>query len=68
MRRCAVCGGSLAGKRRDARFCSPACRREAGRQRAVLRGRRDGPYLTLAHLAERRGRRAKSPHKAQEVP
>ena len=33
-----------------ARCCSAACRREAGRVRAVLSGRSDGPYSTLADL------------------
>jgi hypothetical protein len=61
MRRCAVCGGSLSGKRKDARFCSAACRREAGRLRAVLSGRSDGPYSALVDLANRRQRRAKRP-------
>lgn len=30
-RTCAVCGASLDGRRRHARFCSPACRREHSR-------------------------------------
>jgi hypothetical protein len=30
-RRCLICGCSLHGRRRDARCCSPACRREAAR-------------------------------------
>jgi hypothetical protein len=58
-RRCAVCGASLDGRRRDAVYCSPGCRREQGRIRAVLAGRSDGPYSTLADLAERRQSRAK---------
>ncbi len=56
-----VCGGSLDGHRRDARYCSAACRREASRVRAVLSGRSDGPYAALADLANRRQRRAKQP-------
>jgi hypothetical protein len=53
MRRCPVCGVSLAGRHPDARTCSAACRREAGRFRAVLAGRGDGPYGTLADLGQR---------------
>jgi hypothetical protein len=33
---CALCAASLDGLRPDARFCSPACRVEAGRIRAIL--------------------------------
>jgi len=58
-RRCLVCGASLARLRSDARYCSPGCRREASRIRAVLAGRSDGPYSTLGDLAQRRQRRAK---------
>jgi hypothetical protein len=42
MTRCIVCGASLEGRRRHARTCSPSCRREASRLRAVLSGRGDG--------------------------
>lgn len=37
-RRCGLCGADLAGRRADARYCSPACRRKAhrlGRSRAA---------------------------------
>lgn len=60
-RRCVVCGGSLRGRRRDARCCSSACRREASRWRTVLAGRNDGPYSTLGQLQNRRQRRANIP-------
>jgi hypothetical protein len=56
---CPVCGASLEGRKRDAVYCSPGCRREQGRIRAVLTGRSDGPYSSLGDLAERRKRRAK---------
>jgi hypothetical protein len=50
---CIVCGRTLAGRHADARTCSAACRREASRFRAVLAGRGDGPYRTLADLNQR---------------
>jgi hypothetical protein len=61
MNRCRVCGASMQAKRRDARCCSPACRREAARVRASVAGKSDGPCETLADLAARRQRRAKPP-------
>lgn len=57
VRRCPVCGASLAGRHTDTRTCSASCRREAARYRAVLSGRRDGPYSTLADLTNRRQKR-----------
>jgi hypothetical protein len=56
MRRCTVCGASLEGGDPRTLTCSPACRREAGRFRAVLAGRGDGPYRTLGELVARRSR------------
>lgn len=55
---CRVCGASLKGQRCDARYCSPACRREAARYRAVLAGKPAGPYSTIGQLQNRRQRRA----------
>lgn len=55
---CIVCGKSLRHQRRDARCCSPACRREAARYRRVLAGEGDEPYSTIGELRERRQRRA----------
>jgi hypothetical protein len=49
---CVFCGGSLDGKRPQARFCSSTCRREACRVRALLSGRSDSGYPTLAAWAE----------------
>jgi len=60
MRRCPVCGSSLIGRRSDCVTCSPACRREASRLRAVLAGRGDGPYDAVAQLLNRARRRAKA--------
>lgn len=37
-RTCSTCGASLAGRRPDARYCSPACRRAAARRREPRRG------------------------------
>lgn len=59
MRRCLVCGGSLTGRRSDCPTCSPSCRRQASRVRAVLSGRSDGPYSALDQLEKRSRRRAK---------
>ena len=53
MRVCIVCGISLEGRDRRALTCSASCRREAARFRAVLEGRRDGPYSTLAQLVSK---------------
>ncbi len=36
-RTCERCGASLEGRRPDARFCSPACRRAGARQRDARR-------------------------------
>jgi hypothetical protein len=58
-RRCIVCGGSLEGRRRDARCCSASCRREGARWRRVEAGEPDGPYSTIEQLQARRQRRAK---------
>jgi hypothetical protein len=55
---CKVCGASLAGKRRHARFCSPACRREHHRLSRLLRGEGDSGYRNLAEYDRRARRRA----------
>jgi hypothetical protein len=53
-RRCCVCGGSLEGRRRQARTCGGACRAEASRLRRLLAGEQpvDGCYS----VADRVGR------------
>lgn len=48
---CARCGGSLAGKRADARFCSHACRQAGWRQ--VRSGRAWSEADLVAFLRER---------------
>jgi hypothetical protein len=58
MNRCRVCGTSLEGRRRQALTYSAACRREASRVRAMLDGRSEGRYATLADLQNRRRNRA----------
>jgi len=55
---CPVCGASLADRRADARFCSPACRREHYRLSRLLSGRRDWRYGTLSEYDARVRRRA----------
>lgn len=34
-RRCVECGNGFKAKRRDARYCSPSCRKRAARARAA---------------------------------
>ena len=58
-RRCRYCGTDIAGRRSDAIVCGPGCRRELSRLRALMSGKRVGPYETLAQYAARRQRRAK---------
>jgi hypothetical protein len=53
---CPVCCEPLDGHRCDAIYCSPACRREAGRIRAVLAGKADGPYSTRSGSQPNGGR------------
>jgi hypothetical protein len=49
---CVVCGLSLIGRRPDARHCSPACRVEAHRIRAILSGSYSGPYRSVKERLE----------------
>jgi len=62
-RACDVCGASLDGRRPDARYCSPGCRREAAREREEAAWRtenaeQDGSTATVddcrAHACEAR--------------
>ena len=50
--RCALCGGRMEGKRRDARYCSAAHRTEASRLRRLLSGQKADGYGSLAHRLE----------------
>lgn len=59
-----ICAGSLAGRRSDCVACSPGCRRQASRVRAVLSGRGAGPYVALEQLTGRRRKRAKAAESA----
>lgn len=68
MRCCVVCGRSLIGRRSDCLTCSTGCRREAARLRAVLSGRSDGPYQTVADLLLRRQKRAKPSQRLLSAP
>lgn len=58
---CPVCGAALAGRRTDAVYCGPPCRREASRVRRLLAGQADAGYLGLLPYEDRRRRRAKPP-------
>jgi hypothetical protein len=49
---CVVCGASLIDHRPDARHCSPACRVEAHRITAILRGNPSGPYRSVKERLE----------------
>jgi hypothetical protein len=60
-RACLVCGTSLEGRRREARYCSGACRREANRIAHLLAGQPDSGYRTLGDYVQRRQRRANGP-------
>lgn len=42
---CAICGNEFRGKRKDARYCSPACRQRAHRKAVTVKGR-----AVLAHV------------------
>jgi hypothetical protein len=44
---CRVCGDSLEGRRRQARYCDGLCRAEAARIRAILEGSSRAPYPSL---------------------
>lgn len=71
---CEHCGGSLEGRRRDARFCSVRCRKRAdyARNGAEIQRQRRERYASDPEYKERRLReierhRAKNPGRAQEV-
>jgi hypothetical protein len=51
---CLVCGGSLKGRRKDARCCSASCRAEQSRIRAIIDGTYAGPYRSLAERLSKR--------------
>ena len=58
---CVVCDASLGGRRKHAKHCSPTCRAEAARIRAILDGKGSCRYRSLAQrleAAQRRTQRA----------
>lgn len=58
---CEFCGASLEGMRSHARFCGASCRREHYRISALLSGRADSGYPTLAaYLRKRANRRGEA--------
>lgn len=57
-RSCVVCGASLVGHRQDARHCSPPCRADGARPRAILSANSTKSYLSVAEWIERREKRA----------
>jgi hypothetical protein len=56
-RQCGVCGAEMIRHRKDAIFCSPPCRAEASRVRAILRGSGTQPYASLKQRLDRLQRR-----------
>lgn len=54
---CVVCGASLRGRRSDARHCSGACRAEASRLRAILRGAESADFASVSQRLKRRRKR-----------
>jgi hypothetical protein len=54
MRRCPVCSASLAGRRRQTRYCSGKCRAEASREERILSGAGADGYQTLPEYRARR--------------
>jgi hypothetical protein len=58
VRVCLICGESIEQRRSDALTCSPACRRERRRLQAILSGRGDGPYASVAGRLHAAGNRA----------
>ena len=49
---CVVCDASLNGRRADAKHCSPTCRAEAARIRAILDGTGRCRYRSLKQRRE----------------
>jgi len=47
LRSCVICGGSLSGRRADARHCGGPCRAEASRLRRILDGVGAPPYSSI---------------------
>ena len=64
-RGCVVCGVSLDGRRRQARYCSPSCRRHANRVLGLLRGEPQPGYAYLDAYLPRRNR-ANAPRRGVE--
>jgi len=60
IRRCPVCGNSLAGRRPQTRYCDAACRAEGSRLRRLLAGQEVDGYLShrerMAAAQKRTGR------------
>jgi hypothetical protein len=63
---CALCGQPLVGQRPHARFCSNACKVEAGRLRAILSASNSEPYASVAERLEAAQKASKRPIATQE--
>lgn len=55
-RLCGLCGTSIEGRRRHARFCSGACRAEASRLRRILSGSEADGFGSIAARVASMGR------------
>lgn len=58
---CVVCGASLINHRPDARHCSPVCRVETHRLRAILSGASSSPYKSIKERLEAAQKAYKGP-------
>ena len=65
---CALCGGDLSGRRRDAVFCSRICRAEASRIRRLLSGLEVDGYKSLAERLNVWGAKTRSGARAWPCP
>jgi hypothetical protein len=65
---CVVCGGSLTGRRSEARVCGGPCRAERSRLRAILNSSERGPYSSVAQRLGRAHKRTRWPTGDSEQP
>jgi len=64
---CSLCGASLASYRPQARFCSNACKVEAGRIRAILSPSNPEPYSSVAERLKAAQKPSKASQTASEI-
>jgi hypothetical protein len=66
VRHCVVCDASLDGMRKGAKHCTPTCRAEAARIRAILDGNGRCRYRSLAQRLEAAQKRTQRARHAAE--